>query len=486
MPKDDTREQLEVHGTGAIWQPDNPKNYLMGCMADVRAMLAAGYPDRDEHLTPHMQYTYSQGASPSCVWHAISGQQTGNEHIERKGELLIFDAMGMHNQTGDPNQGRYTGDMLKIAQDAGTKLANSSKRYKIGSYAFAPKGSPQEWESTIKAAIAAGHICGLALLLPTSFGWESSGGILPNSYHEVMIVGYRPDAFLIKNSWGDSWGQHGFGWVPISFLTQSNYQNGYVFANTILDAIDDDLAPSPPDPPHPPNPVSKRYVITATATGSGMDTLRQGTSLVASGGGYTGNLGITNLTVYDDVTPPEPPTPGKLSVTGYDPSTVKPGQAFTVIGQGFGSPGSGNLFVSWHGNALQVQSRSNTALFVTAPQAEGVDVVVVRVEAEQAIGPNLVVSSGDTPPEPPTPGDIQVVLRIYRSGRSIYTEVTATGPEDGLADLTWNVGGMNPLRVMVNGALVRGRLSGVSSGQLVTVTAVLGSHMGSDTESVPE
>jgi len=483
MPASDVREYLHdgQFGTGMLWKPEDPKNYLMSRMADVQRQLLVGYPDRDETLTQHMQYTYNQGASPSCVWHAISGQQTGNEHIERKGETLIFDAMGMHLATGPANEGRYTGDMLKIAQDQGTKLANSSKKYKIGSYAFAPKDSPQNWEATIKAAIASGHICGLALLLPSNFGWESSGSIVPNSYHEVMIVGYRPDAFLIKNSWGSGWGQNGFGWVPISFLTQSAYQNSYVFANTILDAIDDDLAPNPPDPPHPPTPVSKRYVVTALARGSGLDTLKQGVDLTASGGGFTGNLGISAVQVYDDVTPP---APGTLAVTGYDPATVKPGANFTIIGQGFGS--GGNVFVSWRGQPLSVLSHSDTALFVTAPTTEGTAPVVVRVEAAEATGPNLTISSGTTPPDPPNPGGLAVVLHIYRSGASVFCDVTVSGPDTALADLTWEgAHGMLPVRCMVNGSLVRGRISGASSGQSVTVTAQQGANRGQDTEAVP-
>ena len=376
MATADVREWLfdGKYGTGAIYETPDPRNYRMECVADVQAQLVVGYPDSDEHLLEHVKHIYSQGASPSCVWHAISGQQTINEHIERRGELLIFDAMAMHNATGDPNQGRYTGDMLTIAQNQGTKLAASSKRYKIGSYAFAPKDSPQNWEATIKAAVAAGHPCGLALLLPSNFSWESSGSIVPNSYHETMIVGYRP-AFLLLNSWGSSWGKNGLGWVPISFLTQSSYQSGYVFANLILDAIDDDLAPNPPDPPQPPHPSNKRYVLTATATGSGMDTMKSGGVLVASGGGYTGNLGITNVSVYDDVTPP---SPGTLSVTGYEPTSVKPTATFTVKGAGFGS--GGNLFVFWQGRSLSIISHSDTAISVQAADTEGTAPVVVRVE----------------------------------------------------------------------------------------------------------
>jgi hypothetical protein len=406
--------KFDGYSTGAIYRAPDPRNYLMSCIPDVQAQLAVGYPDSDEHLKEHCAHIYDQNGTPACTTHFTAGMMTCNEHIERRGEVLVFDAMGLFNETGAPNVGRYTGDILKRAQDVGVVRVGTTKRYRIGSYAFAPTSSAQDWVDTMKAAVAAGHICGLALLLPSTFGWESSGSIVPNSYHEIAVVGYRPDAFLILNSWSASWGRGGFGWVPISFLVQSGFQNGYVFGNTILDAIDDDLAPNPPNPPEPPQPpqppqpVVKRYVVTAVATGQGMDTLQKGTPLAASGGGYAGNLAITGVQVYDDTTPP---TPGTLTVTGYDPTSVKPGMNFTIIGTGFGS--GGNLFVSWRGESLVVHSRSDTALFVRGPASEGTAVVVVRVEASEANGPSLTISAGDTPPDPPepTPGALRCANR---------------------------------------------------------------------------
>jgi hypothetical protein len=35
--------------------------------------------------------------------------------------------------------------------------------------------------------------------------------------HAVTIVGYTNDAFIIKNSWGPSWGEHGYGYVSFEY-----------------------------------------------------------------------------------------------------------------------------------------------------------------------------------------------------------------------------------------------------------------------------
>ena len=426
MPDTDVREWINDgrYGTGALYRPEDPRNYDMRRLPGVGAILPS-LPAEDTHLAQYLGYTYDQGASPSCVWHAISGIQTGNEKIERRGEQLIFDAMAMHLATGPANEGRYTGDMLRIAQDQGTKLAASTKRYRVGSYAFAPKGSQQEFVDTFKAAVVAGYICGVALRLPSNFSAECSGTVMGwNTYHETIACGFRstPGQFgslLGKNSWSDRFGDRGFYWIPFDLLLWNNWQEGACFINTITDAIDDDLAPPPnPQPPDPPKP--KRYVVTATATGTGMDNLRQGMSLVASGGGYSGNLGITGVQVYDDVTPPQP---GTLAVTGYSKNPVKPGESFNVLGQGFGS--GGNVFVSWVGQSLPVTSRTDTSITTTAPTSEGTAPVVVRVEAAEATGPALTISSGVNPPDPPDPGNLKIDSQVKGSGLYVWVRDAA-------------------------------------------------------------
>lgn len=35
--------------------------------------------------------------------------------------------------------------------------------------------------------------------------------------HAVAVVGYRPDAFLVRNSWGRSWGASGFAWMTDAY-----------------------------------------------------------------------------------------------------------------------------------------------------------------------------------------------------------------------------------------------------------------------------
>jgi C1A family cysteine protease len=41
--------------------------------------------------------------------------------------------------------------------------------------------------------------------------------LAPNEGHAVTIVGYDENGFLIKNSWGEQWGEKGYGWVSFDY-----------------------------------------------------------------------------------------------------------------------------------------------------------------------------------------------------------------------------------------------------------------------------
>src|SRR5438552_2192646 len=86
--------------TGALWRPWDPRNYLMTMLPGVSEKLRTGFADNDEHLREHIWFTLNQGSTPSCCSHMAAGQSSGSEHIERKGEQILFDAMRLHNETG--------------------------------------------------------------------------------------------------------------------------------------------------------------------------------------------------------------------------------------------------------------------------------------------------------------------------------------------------------------------------------------------------
>jgi C1A family cysteine protease len=46
--------------------------------------------------------------------------------------------------------------------------------------------------------------------------------------HAVCIVGYRTDGrFIVRNSWGTTWGDKGFGYLKPSYITAAFYDEAY-------------------------------------------------------------------------------------------------------------------------------------------------------------------------------------------------------------------------------------------------------------------
>ncbi|CAF1006985.1 unnamed protein product, partial [Didymodactylos carnosus] len=43
--------------------------------------------------------------------------------------------------------------------------------------------------------------------------------------HALLAVGYSDtsQAFIVRNSWGENWGDHGYCYIPYDYMTNSNY-----------------------------------------------------------------------------------------------------------------------------------------------------------------------------------------------------------------------------------------------------------------------
>lgn len=87
-------------------------------------------------------------------------------------------------------------------------------------------------ESSIKSVLASGELVVFGAALFESFDQIGSSGLVPMPTsresmiggHAMTIVGYNTKSkrFLVRNSWGASWGSKGYCWFPFSYILNTD------------------------------------------------------------------------------------------------------------------------------------------------------------------------------------------------------------------------------------------------------------------------
>ena len=81
--------------------------------------------------------------------------------------------------------------------------------------------------SHVGSAIQLGFVVQSGITVGSNFATNSQGIIPPRrgrgGGHGIYLIGWESingeDYFRLVNSWKDSWGQHGMGWLPASYLS---------------------------------------------------------------------------------------------------------------------------------------------------------------------------------------------------------------------------------------------------------------------------
>ena len=93
--------------------------------------------------------------------------------------------------------------------------------------------------TALKSCLAAGYPFVMGFSVYESFESEevATTGILPMPHpnesqlggHAVVGVGYddATQMFIIRNSWGKSWGQHGYFMMPYAYITNSGLADDF-------------------------------------------------------------------------------------------------------------------------------------------------------------------------------------------------------------------------------------------------------------------
>jgi C1A family cysteine protease len=158
-------------------------------------------------------------------------------HLTGDTGAYIRSALGALVVYGAPPEEYYPYDISKFDETPDVLNAGFAQAFQVTKYFRLDKGIPSNelLISRMKEYLAKGLCLGMGFTVFDSFEEAATnGGLIPypkpsesvQGGHAVTIVGYdskKEGAFLIKNSWGEDWGERGYGWIPMKyFVKQEN------------------------------------------------------------------------------------------------------------------------------------------------------------------------------------------------------------------------------------------------------------------------
>jgi C1A family cysteine protease len=232
------------------WRPDHP---------DMRDFLLAVEPAKSLPASVSLRKTmppvYDQGQLGSCTANSIGAILEFNELKQKERDaatpsrLFIYyneramegtvsqdsgaeirDGIKSVAQLGAPPETFWPYDISKFARKPPAKAYTEAKKHEALRYARVSQS-----QIGIQSVLAAGYPISFGFTVYESFETEvGSNGIVPMPApsertlggHAVVIVGYKQIRgqlyFECRNSWGTSWGDHGYFWMPEAYVVSPN------------------------------------------------------------------------------------------------------------------------------------------------------------------------------------------------------------------------------------------------------------------------
>ena len=231
------------------WMPDVPDQRDLVFAA---ARVATLPPSVD--LRPDCPPVYDQGQLGSCTANAI-GAAIQFEQIRQKepkpfapSRLFIYYNERAMEHTVGQDAGAQIRDGVKSVNHIGAcpetdwpyAIAKFAQRPPARAFKDAPLGKAVSYQRVVqtldqmKGCLAGGFPIVLGISVYESFesAQVAKSGVVPMPAssekllggHAILAVGYHDaeQRFIMRNSWGTSWGMQGYFTIPYAYLTDSN------------------------------------------------------------------------------------------------------------------------------------------------------------------------------------------------------------------------------------------------------------------------
>jgi C1A family cysteine protease len=170
--------------------------------------------------------------------------------VESDSGAMIRDGIKSVNKQGAPKEATWPYNIAQFANKPSDQSYNEALTHQVLLYRRLDNRDINQ----LKGCLAQGFPFVLGFAVYDSFQTMqmAQSGIMPMpdisreqllGGHAVLAVGYD-DAkqwFIIRNSWGDDWGDKGYFYMPYRFITNTNYSDDF-WTITLME--EEDVAPS--------------------------------------------------------------------------------------------------------------------------------------------------------------------------------------------------------------------------------------------------
>jgi hypothetical protein len=225
-------------------------------------------------LRPQMTPVENQGRTNSCVANAVAGayeylakRHLGDDSYDVSRMFIYYNARYLGGRENVKDQGSYIGKAIQGLKDYGAcsevtwpfaeeevnaippdEAYDEAAQFLVEDMELVPVDM-NAW----KSCLAEGYPIIFGIRLYKSFDQQRKKGLVPmptsseatrgeHGGHAMLAVGYSDQdrVFIVRNSWGEHWGENGYCYIPYDYLMNPKYNLGDSWRIKQLENLDFD------------------------------------------------------------------------------------------------------------------------------------------------------------------------------------------------------------------------------------------------------